>query len=81
MGHLLLPIVMCLLLYLGYKDDFERDKKGFVFTVIGVLAFGGAFFLLSQYSSLLAYLVGIVLYAISQYLKQVLRTRLKSKEK
>ncbi|MEL6655322.1 MAG: hypothetical protein AAFY48_16195 [Bacteroidota bacterium] len=80
MEHLLLVIAILLFLYFGYRDDFKRDKKGFVFTVIGVLAFGAAFILLNSYNSLIAFSAGIVLYAISQYLKRRLRDRTETEE-
>lgn len=48
MSGIVLSILFLLFLYFGYRDDYRRDKKKFIYTVLGVFGFI-IFFLLRQY--------------------------------
>lgn len=47
-AYLVLSFCFCVFLYFGYRDDFRRDQKKFVTTVLGVLIIGSIHVILSQ---------------------------------
>jgi hypothetical protein len=52
MENLLIITAITLSLYFGYKDDYKRNKKGFVITIVGILSLGIGFILLNNYNSI-----------------------------
>lgn len=47
-AYLVLSFCFCVFLYFGYRDDFRRDQKKFVTTILGVLIIGSIHVILSQ---------------------------------
>ena len=48
MNGIILSIIFLVFLYFGYRDDFQRDKKKFIYTVLGVFGLI-LFFIFKQY--------------------------------
>ncbi len=74
-GHGFIIILFVLFLYFGYKDDFNRDIIGFVLTIIGVISFIIGYMLKDDDSSIIAYIIGSILFSIGQYLRVIIRKR------
>ena len=47
-AYLVLGICFILLLYFGYRDDFRRDQKKFINTVLSILIIGSIHVILTQ---------------------------------
>jgi hypothetical protein len=41
-------LLFLVFLYFGYRDDFSRDKKAFIKTVLGVLLIGSIYLILGK---------------------------------
>lgn len=47
-AYLVLGFCFMMFLYFGYRDDFRRDQKKFITTILGVLIIGSIHVILSQ---------------------------------
>jgi len=68
MTYIIPLVIFGLFLYFGYKDDYQRNKKEFIFTIFGVFAAMIAFALFN-YSITLGVVFVIILFVLSGYLK------------
>lgn len=80
MENLLIITAITLFLYFGYKDDYKRNKKGFVITIVGILSLGIGFILLNNYNSILAFLAGATFFVFSIYFKRKLVSKTEKRE-
>ncbi|MDF1698335.1 MAG: hypothetical protein P1U56_20970 [Saprospiraceae bacterium] len=62
-------ILLAAFLYFGYKDDYHRNSKEFIFMLIGVGFFIVGFLILNSVDTLLATVFGALLLGLSHIVK------------